>query len=466
MTTLPVACFRDAPVAVLGLGKSGIVAAEALRAGGARVMAWDDGAAARDAAARRGFDLVAPQDVDWTRCRALVISPGIPHLHPAPHPAAAAARTHGVEIVGDIELLRRAAAPTRWVGITGTNGKSTTTALIGHALAACGVDARVGGNIGVPALELEPPGKTGAYVLEMSSYQLEISPSVNFDVAVLLNVTPDHLDRHGGMDGYVAAKRAIFRGQGPEATAIVGIDDAICARLHAELRASHAGATYAISAATRDAADVSAAGGILVDAIGGTPREVADLRAIATLPGQHNWQNAAAAYAACRAMGAPTEAIVAALATYPGLPHRQERVGAQDGVVFVNDSKATNADAAAKALGCYEAIWWIAGGLAKAGGIEALAPWFSRIRVAYLIGDAADAFAATLARAGVPHRICGTLDAAVDAAAADAARATDPARVVLLSPACASFDQFPNFEARGVRFRDLIAARLRRGGAS
>jgi UDP-N-acetylmuramoylalanine--D-glutamate ligase len=338
--------------------------------------------------------------------------------------------------------------------------------LIGHALAACGVDARVGGNIGVPALALEPPGKTGAYVLEMSSYQLEISPSVSFDVAVLLNVTPDHLDRHGGMDGYVAAKRAIFRGQGPGATAIVGIDDAICARLHAELRTSHAGATYAISAAARDAADVSAAGGILVDAIDGTPREVADLRAIATLPGQHNWQNAAAAYAACRAMGAPAEAIAAALATYPGLPHRQERVGAQDGVVFINDSKATNADAAAKALGCYGAIWWIVGGLAKAGGIDPLAPWFARIRGAYLIGDAASAFAATLARAGVPHRICGTLDAAVDAAAADAARATDIERVVLLSPACASFDQFPNFEARGVRFRDLVAARLRRDGTS
>jgi UDP-N-acetylmuramoylalanine--D-glutamate ligase len=465
MTPLPVACFHDAPVAVLGLGKSGIVAAEALRRGGAQVMAWDDGAAARDVAARRGFGLVAPDDVDWTRCRALVISPGIPHLHPAPHPAAAAARAHGVEIIGDIELLRRAAPTRRWVGITGTNGKSTTTALIGHALSACGIDARVGGNIGVPALALEPPGEAGAYVLEMSSYQLEISPSVSFDVALLLNVTPDHLDRHGGMDGYVAAKRAIFRGQGPATTAILGVDDPICARLHEDMRRGHAGITRAISAARRDAVDVSAAGGILVDAIDGTPREIADLRAIATLPGQHNWQNAAAAYAACRAMGAPGEAIAAAFASYPGLPHRQERVGAQDGVVFVNDSKATNADAAAKALGCYDAIWWIAGGLAKAGGIDPLAPWFPRIRGAYLIGDAADAFAATLARAGVRHRICGTLDAALEAAAADAARATDPARVVLLSPACASFDQFPNFEARGARFRDLVAARLRRDGS-
>jgi UDP-N-acetylmuramoylalanine--D-glutamate ligase len=281
---------------------------------------------------------------------------------------------------------------------------------------------------------------------------------------VLLNVSPDHLDRHGGMDGYVAAKRMIFRGQGTGTTAIVGVDDAVCAGIRAELAAAGGRRTLAISAATNDGVDVGAAGGILVDAIDGPPRDVADLRKIATLPGRHNWQNAAAAYAACRAMGAPASGIADALAGYGGLPHRQERVGEIGGVAFVNDSKATNADAAARALGCYDAIWWIAGGLAKAGGIEPLAPYFPRVRRAYLIGDAAPGFAATLAREGVPHAVCGTLEAAVDAAAADAARAGDPRRVVLLSPACASFDQFANFEARGERFRELVAARARTGG--
>ena len=459
MTPFPVTSFAGASVAVLGLGKSGIVAAEALRAGGARVTAWDDGAAAREAASARGFAIVAPGDTDWTACRALVISPGIPHLHPAPHPAAAAARAHGVEIVGDIELLLRSAGPARWVGITGTNGKSTTTALIGHALSTCGFDARVGGNIGVPALSLQPAGRDGVYVLEMSSYQLEITPSVAFDVAVLLNISPDHLERHGGMDGYVAAKRAIFRGQQAGATAIVGVDDPVCAGIRDRLAARHGPRTLAISAARRDGADVSAVDGILVDATAHAPREVADLRAIATLPGAHNWQNAAAAYAACRAMGAAPEAIAAALASYPGLPHRQERVGEISGVLFVNDSKATNADAAAKALGCYDAIWWIAGGIEKEGGIAPLAPFFPRIRKAYLIGDAAPAFAATLARGGVAHRLCGTLDAALDAAARDAAAAGVADAVVLLSPACASFDQFASFEARGARFRALVAAR-------
>ena len=462
MTPLPVTCFAGAPVAVLGLGKSGIVAAEALRAGGARVTAWDDGAKARETARARGFDLAAPEAIAWSACRALVISPGIPHLHPAPHPAAAAARAHGVEIVGDIELLRRTAAPTRWIGITGTNGKSTTTALIGHVLAACGIDVRVGGNIGVPALALPAVGADGAYVLEMSSYQLEITPSAVFDVAVLLNISPDHLDRHGGMDGYVAAKRSIFRGQPRGATAVIGIDDPVCAALRADLAARGTARVVAVSAARRDGAEVSAVDGILIDAVDGTPRRICDLGAIATLPGQHNWQNAAAAYAACRAMGAPAAAIAAALASYPGLPHRQENVGAIDGVRFVNDSKATNADAAAKALGCYDAIWWIAGGLAKAGGIDSLAPYFPRVRHAYLIGDAASAFAVTLARAGVAHSLCGTLDAAVDAAFEDARHAQDRTRVVLLSPACASFDQFTDFEARGARFRDLVAARGRK----
>jgi UDP-N-acetylmuramoylalanine--D-glutamate ligase len=466
MAPLPVTCFAGEKIAVLGLGRSGLVAAEALVAGGARVIAWDDGEAARARAVTAGIMLADLAAADWTDIRALVISPGIPHTHPAPHPAAAIARRLGVPIIGDVELLVRSAGPARWIGITGTNGKSTTTALVGHVLAQAGREVQVGGNIGIPALQLARVATDGLYVLEMSSYQLEITPSAVFDAALLLNITPDHLDRHGGMDGYIAAKRRIFARQRAGQTAIVGVDDPICAAIAAALARDGAARVVEISAARRLDRGVHAAGGVLVDALEGPAREIADLRPIATLPGRHNWQNAAAAYAACRAMGVESGAIAAALATYPGLPHRQELVGEIAGVSFVNDSKATNADAAAKALGCYDAIWWIAGGIAKEGGIETLAPFFPRIRKAYLIGRAAAAFAETLARAGVAHQDAGTLEHAVEAAARDAAGAGDARRVVLLSPACASFDQFADFEARGARFRALVRERATTGRAA
>jgi len=458
MSAQPATCFRARPVAVLGLGRSGRVAAEALVAGGAIVSAWDDGAAAREAAAARGIPIVDLGAIDWPAQCALVISPGIPHTHPTPHPYAARARAAGVPIIGDIEVMLRSLAPARRVGITGTNGKSTTTALIGHILNATGHDARVGGNIGVPVLAMPPAGPNGIQVLEMSSYQLEITPSAAFDVGVLLNITPDHLDRHGGMDGYVAAKRLIFRRGAARQCAVIGVDDPICAALATEIAAIPGLRTIAISASRRLTDGVSAADGVLVEAQGGQSREIADLRAIGTLPGQHNWQNAAAAFAVCRALGGDATSIAAAIASYPGLAHRQERVATRDGVVFINDSKATNADAAAKALGCYGSIWWIAGGRAKAGGIAALAPFFPRIRKAYLIGESAAAFALTLAEAAVAHEICETLDRAVAAATRDALADPGPDRVVLLSPACASFDQFADFEERGARFRALARA--------
>jgi UDP-N-acetylmuramoylalanine--D-glutamate ligase len=458
MASVPVGCFAGARVVVLGLGRSGIAAAEALRAGGAEVLAWDDGEAARAAAAARGIACADPASADWSTLRALVISPGIPHLHPAPHPLAARARAAGVEVIGDIELLARGAAPARWIGITGTNGKSTTTALVGHVLAHAGLACAVGGNIGVPALSLPRQDADGTYVLEMSSYQLELCPSARFDVAVLLNVTPDHLDRHGGMEGYVAAKLRIFDAGGGCGLAIVGVDDPTCAAIADRLAREPGRRVVRVSATRRLAHGVSCADGILVDAMSGAPEEVADLRGVATLPGQHNWQNAAAAHAACRAAGVPAARIAAALATYPGLPHRQEIAGTARGVSFVNDSKATNADAAARALGCYDAIWWIAGGIEKEGGIAPLAPFFPRIRKAYLIGKAAPGFARTLAAAGVAHEVSATLERAVEHAARDATASADARRVVLLSPACASFDQFKDFEARGARFRALVAA--------
>ncbi len=466
MALIDIPAFRNRIVAVLGLGKSGRIAAEALQGSGAQVRAWDDNEATRNAAASRGVPIVDLATAAWDDVAALVISPGIPHTHPAPHPIAALARRHGVELIGDIELLVRAQPQPRWIGITGTNGKSTTTALVGHVLRGAKFLVQVGGNIGVPALSLEKLGADGIYVLEMSSYQLEITRSITFDIAVLLNVTPDHLDRHGGMAGYVAAKRRIFERQKSPQIAVVGVDDEITAGICAELQRKGDQIVVPISASRRLSSGVFAADGMLFDAQDGTARKVCSLSTISTLPGRHNWQNAAAAFAVCRAAGVAEQAIVSGLMTYPGLPHRQELIAEHHGVAFVNDSKATNADAASKALGCYDAIWWILGGRAKEGGIEPLAEFFPRIRKAYLIGEAARDFATTLQRAGVAHVHSVTLDEAVRAASRDAAAAKDRKRVVLLAPACASFDQFPNFEARGARFRALVQDLVRTGAAA
>ena len=447
----------DQPVAVMGLGKSGLSAAAALHASGAEVWAWDDNAARRAEAQEAGFAPVDLSTCDWKRVRSLVLSPGIPHSFPRPHKAAELARKAGVEIIGDIELLARAQPDARYLGVTGTNGKSTTTALLGHVLAKLGKAAQIGGNIGAPVLEFAPAAG-GFYVIEMSSYQLELTHSLIFDVAILLNITPDHLDRHGGMDGYVAAKRRIFKGQRRPQTAVIGVDDALSNRIHEDLRGALAQIVIPISAARTVEGGVFVVDGVLHDAIVGAPRRIADLRPIATLPGRHNWQNAAAVYAACRAIGLDGQVIVDAMTSYPGLPHRQELVAVVDGALYINDSKATNADAAAKALGCYDDIYWIAGGQAKEGGIAALAEYFPRMRKAYLIGAAAAAFGETLGKAA-PWEIVGTLEAAVAAAHRDAHNDKNgPGAVVLLSPACASFDQFPNFEARGDLFRRLALA--------
>src|SRR5258708_5758763 len=439
----------------MGLGKSELATAEALRAAGAEVGAGDEGRASRAAARARGVGAWAVGACRWSELGSLVRGPGIPHTYPKPHPAAARAKAHNVEIIGDIELLARSQPAAHYVGITGTNGKSTTTALVGHILAKAGKRVAVGGNIGTPVLALEPVGD-GLYVLEMSSYQLELTPSLVFDVAVLINLPPDHRDRHGGMDGYVAAKRLIFRGQKKPQTAVIGVDDEHGGRIHADLAAQGMQTVIPISATRPVDGGVYVLRGILYDATGGSPAHVADLNPIPTLPGAHNWQNAAAAYAACRALGVDGATIVSALATYPGLPHRQELIAVVDGVPFINDSKGTNADAAAKALVCYDGIYWIAGGKAKEGGIASLAPLFPRIRRAYLIGEAAQDFAQTLG--ATPHEITGTLAAAVAAAHRDSGADKLRGAVVLLSPACASFDQFANFEARGDAFRALARA--------
>jgi UDP-N-acetylmuramoylalanine--D-glutamate ligase len=451
---IPVPGFDGRKVAVLGLARSGRAAAAALIAGGAAVLAWDDSEKTRSGIAAE-LPLADPARIDWREVAALVLSPGIPHSFPAPHPAVVAARAAGVPIIGDIELLGRARPAARYIGITGTNGKSTTTALIGHILASAGQSVEIGGNLGPPALGLIPLGERGIYVLEMSSFQLELVETLAFDIAVLLNITPDHLDRHGDMAGYVAAKTRIFAGDKAGGTAVVGVDDEICRELAATLRRAGGRRVVPVSvrAAVRDGVYVD--DGWLIDALDGAPTRILALAEAPRLPGLHNAQNAAAAYAVARSAGVSADAATAAIRSFPGLAHRQELVDTIDGVRYINDSKATNADATEKALACYETIYWIAGGLPKAGGITSLAPYFQRLRHAFLIGNATGEFAATL-DGKVSYTRCSDLGAAV-AAAADRARGDDaPGAVVLLSPACASYDQFPNFEVRGDTFRRLV----------
>ena len=432
MMTFPSHIFSGSRFAILGLGRNGLPAARSLRAMGAETVLWDDGAAARDAAAAEGFTVADLRDGDFA-FTALVLSPGIPHHLPAPHAVAARAIAAGVPILSDAELLfqavRRAGSQARFAGVTGTNGKSTTTALVAHTLATAGVPVAAGGNLGTAALALPLLPDNGVYVLEMSSYMLERIATLRFSAAAMLNLSPDHLDRHGNMTGYADVKRAIFARQTAEDVAVVGVDDSFSAAMADDLST---GPAPLVRISGRDAATDAPA-----------------------LPGEHNAQNAAAATAMARALGVDDATIAAAIQTFPGLPHRQARVGVYEGVTFINDSKATNADAAARALACYDRLVWIAGGIAKAGGIDALEEFFPRIAHAELIGRDAPAFAETLARHGVPHRIASTLEAAVPAAF-ERAHALD-APVVLLSPACASWDQFSGFEARGDRFAALVA---------
>jgi UDP-N-acetylmuramoylalanine--D-glutamate ligase len=449
--------------AVLGLGRSGAATAEALIRSGARVLAWDDSETAR--AAVPADILVNLKDVDWTGIDALVMSPGIPHTHPTPHPVAAAAKAAGKPIISDIELLALAQPQARFVCITGTNGKSTTTTLIAHVLKAAGRRVEVGGNLGQAALSLAPVGIDGIYVLELSSYQLDITPTPLADIALLLNITPDHLDRHGGMDGYITSKQAILRPKGKSSIGIVGQDDAPSRATFTALK-DQGRRLIPISAEKPLTNGVYVdKDGRLIDALKGASVTVLDLKSIASLPGKHNWQNAAAAYVAVKALGLQPEEIVAGFQSYPGLAHRQELVATMGGIRYINDSKATNADAAEKALACYDNIYWIIGGKPKEGGLAGLEPYYGKIRHGFLIGESAAAFFKQINRA-FPTTMSGTLEKAVADAHALAQREKKPGAVVLLSPACASFDQYPNFEIRGNRFRALVEDIAGRQGAA
>jgi UDP-N-acetylmuramoylalanine--D-glutamate ligase len=451
----PASTFRGKRVALFGLGGSGLATARALAAGGAKVQVDDDQGSAKEKAKAEGLIVADLRKEDWAAFDALVLAPGIPLTHPKPHWSVDRAHAAGVTVIGDMEIFareRRAHAPAApFVAITGTNGKSTTTALIAHILRENGRAVALGGNIGTPVLALDAPRPALIHVLECSSYQIELAPSLAPTVGVHLNLSEDHLDRHGTMQRYAAVKQSLVDASG---MTVVGVDDGLSAAI-ADRRERAGGSVVRISARRALAHGVYAEGAALFEAANGAARRAADLAGVPSLRGRHNAQNAAAAFAAVRVFGLEAGSIARALRTFPGLPHRMEEVGRSGRVLFVNDSKATNADATARALSSFDAIYWIAGGRPKTGGILPLKDFFTRIRKAYLIGEAAEEFARTLG-AAVPHLIAGDLATALDHAAEDAAASSDVEPVVLLSPACASFDQFRSFEHRGDAFRQLV----------
>ncbi|MDF1609571.1 UDP-N-acetylmuramoyl-L-alanine--D-glutamate ligase [Hoeflea sp. YIM 152468] len=448
--------FQGRRVALFGLGGSGLATAKSLAAGGAEISAWDDNPAQVEAARAAGIAVADLRGLDWSSITTLVLAPGVPLTHPKPHWTVELATRHGVEIIGDIEIFvreRRAHAPgSPFIAITGTNGKSTTTALIAHLVAHSGRDAQLGGNIGTAVLTLAPAAADRVHIVECSSYQIDLAPSLDPSTGLLLNLTPDHLDRHGSMQHYADIKARLVAHSD---VAIVGVDDAWCRGIADRLELQG----RQLRRVSKDqplASGLFAQGSVIRQAQDGQVHDLVDLGPIATLRGSHNAQNAAAAIAACQSVGLSDDEIRAGLATFPGLKHRMQPVARRGRVVFVNDSKATNAEAAAPALQSFEPIYWIAGGLPKEGGIAALEPFFPRIAKAYLIGEAAAGFAAAIG-AHADFEISGTLGKAVAAAARDAAQDAAEMPAVLLSPACASFDQYRNFEVRGDAYVSLVS---------
>jgi UDP-N-acetylmuramoylalanine--D-glutamate ligase len=456
----PATSFRGKRVALFGLGGSGLSTAKSLVAGGADVLAWDDSEKSVEKAKAAGVPTGDLRDADFSKFSSLVLSPGVPLTHPKPHWSVEKAHTAKIEIIGDIEVFSRERAAldpkSPLIAITGTNGKSTTTALIGHILRQAGLDAQIGGNIGTPITDLDPPGRGRVHVIECSSYQIDLAPGLKPTVGVLMNLSEDHLERHGTMENYAAIKQRLVA---KSDTAVVGTDDNLSAAIADHIE--QAGVRVERISQRRPLADgVYAEGAKLIRALGGAGEEIADLAGIGSLRGAHNAQNAAAATAACVALGLDPDVIARGLQTFPGLAHRMEQIGHAGKVLIVNDSKATNADSAQQALASFPSdIFWILGGKAKTGGITSLIPFFPRVTKAYLIGEASQEFAKTLG--AVPHEFCETMDRAVLAATRDAAASPAREPVVLLSPACASFDQYPNFEVRGDDFRRLSLERIK-----
>ncbi len=465
---IPVKGFSGRKVAVLGLGRSGLATARALRAGKAEPVCWDDNPAAREKAEAEGLTCAdLHRHGAFDEIASLIVSPGIPHLYPEPNPIVAAAQEAGVPVDNDIGLFFRSFAGPEWsnfdtpprvIAVTGSNGKSTTAALIHHILTEAGREAQLAGNIGRGILDIDPGGDGSVVVLELSSYQTELARALTPDVAVFTNLSPDHLDRHGGMGGYFAAKRRLFAEGGPD-RAVIGVDENEGAFLAGQLSEGPTDdRVIRISVArklTGPGWQVFARKGFLAEYRKGRQTGSIDLRGIKGLPGSHNHQNACAAYAACRSLGLAPRVIEDALHSYPGLPHRSQIVAEADGVIYVNDSKATNVDSALKALSAFKKIRWICGGLEKEGGLSALNGVGDQVIKAYVIGREAANFAMQLE---AEAEVCTTMATAVEQAMADA----QPGETVLLAPAAASFDQYDNFEQRGEDFTEQVRQRLAR----
>ncbi len=453
--------FKNRRVAVFGLGSSGVSAARALLAGGARVVAWDDDEDARALAKREEVPLFNLYDSQWSEYAALVLAPGVPLTHPKPHPLVEMAQSHDVEIIGDVELFARELKELKdegWpkvVAVTGTNGKSTTTALIAHMLNYCGLNAEACGNIGNAVLNLPMPKGRTVYVVELSSYQIDLTTTLKPDVAVLLNILPDHLDRHGDMGGYVGLKMRIFDQQDEAGFAVIAVDDPYTQEICTQISVQKRQEIIPVSVGKALGRGIYVIDGVLYDGVARPSGKIVDLHEAPALLGAHNWQNAAAALAAARTMVADSKGLGQAILSFPGLAHRLEDVGRIDGVRFINDSKATNAEAASHALAAFNNIYWIVGGQPKEGGITSLKGRLAHVAKAYLIGDAVETLSKTLNNE-IAHVSSGTLKEAVAAAARDALASKGEHPVVLLSPACASFDQFKNFEERGEAFRAIV----------
>jgi UDP-N-acetylmuramoylalanine--D-glutamate ligase len=492
--------FKDKTVFILGLGKSGCSTARALYQAGANVLVWDDQEKTRKARAAEGIPLANLDALKWKEVDYFVLSPGIPHRYPAPHPLAAQAQEAGLSPINDLELLYQSQPQACYMGITGTNGKSTTTSLIAHILKEVGKPVEVGGNLGIPVMDLKPLPPEGTYVLEVSSYQLETAPSLHFNISILLNITPDHLDRHGGFEGYVQSKRLLFQNATVQDTLVISVDDEPCRKIYEELKASSQVQLIPISVERVLSEGIYVKDGLLYETQigkldkhthstchpreGGDPKQssgsdqyvmdsrfrgndniindvekdsIFDLNSLEHLRGKHNWQNVAAAYGALRVRGLEPQQVMPGITSFPGLAHRQEIIALHKNVLFVNDSKATNAEAVEKVFNSYPeaSIYWLLGGRSKEGGIASLTPYFSKIQHGFIFGEATDLFAETL-KGHVPYTLCASLEEAVYKAAALAFKEKKDSPMVLLSPACASFDQFKDFEARGHAFCQAV----------
>ena len=452
----PAKTFAKKRVAVFGLARSGISCATALHLGGAEVFAWDDSEPAVEKAKASGVNITSLHSVDFNSLDALVLSPGVPLTHPEPHWTVVKARQANIEIIGDTEIFARelTASGAKLVAITGTNGKSTTTALVGHVLKSAGLAVHVGGNIGLAVFNLPKPEAGSIYVLELSSFQIDLMPSLKPDVGILTNITPDHLDRHGTLENYAKVKGRLFAHMTAGCSALVSVDDGSSNAIASQINSPICLQRVSVRQSLEDG--ICAPNGILEMKQSGNVVESLDLRDFSALRGRHNWQNACMAYGVARHFGVSVQQTAMAMKDFPGLAHRMQKVAQLGPVSFVNDSKATNADAAEKALSSYDNIHWIAGGISKTGGIDSLAPFFPRIHRAYLIGAAANEFSAALA-GKADFVMSETLEVAVSQAAHDASLNEKPNPVVLLSPACASFDHFKNFEIRGNAFVDLVS---------